>query len=65
MEQEKNSDSSAQSNKTQLKNKKSDDVVFITILREDRDWINMTKGKLNREQRLHQIFENYKRARVM
>ncbi len=36
---------------------KKEDVVFITILREDRDWINKTKGKLNREQRLHEVIE--------
>lgn len=39
-----------------------DDVVFITIYREDREWINETKGDLNRERRLHNILENYKRA---
>ncbi len=36
-----------------------EDVVFITIYRKDRDWINKTKGKLNRELRLHEVIENY------
>lgn len=34
--------------------------VFITIYREDREWINNTKGKLNREQRLHELITRVK-----
>ncbi len=37
-------------------------VVFITILESDRKWINETKGGMNREERLHQVLENYRRA---
>jgi len=36
------------------------DVVFITIYREDRDWINKTKHKCNREQRLHAVIRKYR-----
>ncbi len=44
--------------------KKRDPVVFTTILREDRDWINETKGKLNREERLHEVIKGYKELYV-
>lgn len=37
-----------------------DEVVFITIYKKDRDWINKTKGKLNREDRLHDVIESYR-----
>lgn len=40
--------------------KKDSDIVFITILRGDRDWINKTKCKLNREERLHEIIQMYR-----
>jgi len=37
-----------------------EDIIFITIYKTDRNWINETKGKLNRAERLHQIIEFYK-----
>ena len=40
------------------------DVVFTMIYREDRDWINNTKGKLNREEKLHEIIENAKKIQL-
>ena len=40
-----------------------DDVVFITIQKKDRVWINLTKGKdQNREERLHEVLENYRKS---
>lgn len=39
-----------------------DDVVFITIYRKDREWINKTKGTMNREERLHQVIGDYRDA---
>lgn len=38
-----------------------DDVVFITIYKKDREWINETKGDFNREERLHEIIRKYRR----
>lgn len=37
-----------------------DDVVFITIYRKDRDWINKTKHMANREERLHAVIKKYR-----
>lgn len=43
--------------------KGGDDVVFITTYRSDRTWINETKAEgQNREKRLHQVLENYRKA---
>ncbi len=40
------------------------EVVFITIFREDRGWINATKGELNRQQRLHEIIAKAKELEI-
>ncbi len=43
-----------------------DDVVFVTIFRKDRDWVNGYKmpGE-TREMCLHRILEDYRGDRVM
>lgn len=45
-----------------LASDKPDEVVFITVYKKDRAWINETKGGRNRESRLHQVLENYRKA---
>lgn len=35
------------------------EIVFIPIFREDRDFVNRTKGKKNRAERLHDIITSY------